>query len=59
MGVKLGFPYLGRNRVRVVDCSVLRNIFWPKGEEVTGHWKKNCIMIIFMIYISSIVIEVI
>jgi len=41
MGVKLGLPYLGRNRVRVDDCSVLRNILWPKGEEVTGHWKKT------------------
>jgi len=32
--------YLGRNRVRVVDCSVLRKIFWPKVEDVTGHWEK-------------------
>jgi hypothetical protein len=41
MGLRLGLPYLGRNRVRVVDCSVLRKIFWPKGEEVTGHWEKT------------------
>jgi hypothetical protein len=41
MGVKLGLQYLSTNRVRVVDCSVLRKILWPKGEEVTGHWEKT------------------
>jgi hypothetical protein len=59
MGVKLGLPFLGRNRVRVVNFSVLRKIFWHKREEVTGHWEKDYIMIIFMIYTSPIVTEVV
>jgi hypothetical protein len=36
------------HRLRVFENRVLRRIFGPKGDEVTGEW-RNCIMRSFMI----------
>jgi hypothetical protein len=36
MGVKLGLSH----RLRVFENRVLRRIFGPKRDEVTGEWKK-------------------
>ena len=30
----------GKHRLKVFEKRVLRRIFWPKGEEVTGEWRK-------------------
>jgi hypothetical protein len=30
----------GKHRLRVFENRVLRRIFWPKGEELTGEWRK-------------------
>jgi hypothetical protein len=38
--VKLGFSYCKRNRLRVFENRVLRRIFGPKKDEVTGEWRK-------------------
>ena len=46
------------NRLRVFASGVLRKIFGPKGEEVTGDWRKY-IMRSLMIYIYMSVIVVI
>jgi hypothetical protein len=28
------------SRLRVFEKRLLRRIFWPKGDEVTGEWRK-------------------
>jgi hypothetical protein len=38
MGVKLGLPH--NNRLRVFEIRVLRGIFGPMGEKVTGYCRK-------------------
>jgi hypothetical protein len=41
MGVKLGRRNSGRNvRLRMFQNIVLREIFGPKRDEVTGEWRK-------------------
>jgi hypothetical protein len=41
MGVKLGSLTLREeHRLRVFENRVLRRIFEPKGDEVTGEWRK-------------------
>jgi hypothetical protein len=41
MGVKLGLLTLrGEHRLRVFENTVLRRIFEPKRDEVTGEWRK-------------------
>jgi hypothetical protein len=42
MGVKLGLSPLLREerRLRVFEYMVLRRIFGPKRDEVTGDWKR-------------------
>jgi hypothetical protein len=34
-------PTLGEERrLRLLECRVLRRIFWPKRDEGTGEWRK-------------------
>jgi hypothetical protein len=40
MGLKLGLSLREENRLRVFDNRVLRRIFGPKRDEVTGEWRK-------------------
>jgi hypothetical protein len=40
MGVELGLLHLRSNSVRVFKNSVLRRIFVPKRQEVTGGWRR-------------------
>jgi hypothetical protein len=41
MGVKLGLSHWGRNNgLRVFENWVLREIFGPKRDEVTGEWRR-------------------
>jgi hypothetical protein len=41
MGVKLGLSHCGRNlRLRVFENRVLRRIFGPKRDGVTGEWRR-------------------
>jgi hypothetical protein len=41
MGVKLGLLQLREERrLRVLEKWVLRRIFGPKGEKVTGEWRR-------------------
>jgi hypothetical protein len=41
MGVKLGLSHLMKgHRLRVFENRVLRRIFGPKRDEVTGEWRK-------------------
>jgi hypothetical protein len=40
MGVKLGLTLREEHRLRVFENRVLRRIFGPKRDEVTGEWKK-------------------
>jgi hypothetical protein len=38
------------NTLRVFENRVLRRIFGPKSYEVIGGWKKNCIIMSFIIF---------
>jgi hypothetical protein len=40
MGVKLGVTLREEHRLRVCENRVLRRIFRPKREEVTGGWRR-------------------
>jgi hypothetical protein len=40
MGVKLGHLHKEEHRLRVFGNRVLRRIFGPKRDEVTGEWRK-------------------
>jgi hypothetical protein len=40
MGVKLGLALREEHRLRVFENRVLRKIFGPKRNEVTGEWRK-------------------
>ena len=41
MGVKLGLLHCGRKRrLRLFDNRVLRGIFGPRRDGVTGEWRK-------------------
>jgi hypothetical protein len=40
MAVKLGLSLRENNRLRVFENRVLRRIFGPKRDEVTGEWRK-------------------
>jgi hypothetical protein len=44
MGVKLSLTLREEHRLRVFENRALRRIFGPKRDEVTGGWRKNCIM---------------
>jgi hypothetical protein len=39
-GCKSGHIGGGGHRLRVVENTVLRNVFWPKRDEVTQEWKR-------------------
>jgi hypothetical protein len=40
MGVKLGLTLREEHRLRVFENRVLRRIFGPKRDEVTGEWRQ-------------------
>ena len=41
VGVKLGCSHCGRNvGLRVCENRVLRKIYGPQGDKVTGEWRK-------------------
>jgi hypothetical protein len=40
MGVKLGHTLREERRLRVFENMVLRRVFGPKRDEVTGEWRK-------------------
>jgi len=40
MGVKLGWALREECRLRVFENRVLRRIFEPKRDDVTGEWRK-------------------
>jgi hypothetical protein len=40
MGVKLGLTLREEHRLRVIENRVLRRIFGPKRDEVTGEWRE-------------------
>jgi hypothetical protein len=40
MGVKLGLSHWEDNRLKLFENRVLRRIFGPKRDEVTGEWRK-------------------
>ena len=40
MGVKLGLTWREERRLRVFENMVLRGIFGPRRDEVTGEWRK-------------------
>ena len=54
MGVKLGRSHLGRKvGLRVFEKRVLRRIFGPKRDEVTGKWRKLCNEMLDDMYLFS------
>jgi hypothetical protein len=40
MGVKLGLSLTEERRLRVFENRMLRKLFGPKRDEVTGEWRK-------------------
>jgi len=61
MGVKLDRSHRGRNirgRLRVFENMVLRRIFEPKRDEVTGEWRKLHNEELNDLYFSSNIIRV-
>jgi hypothetical protein len=59
MGVKLCFSTRGKNRLKVFENRVLRRIFGPKREEVTGGQRKLHNEELCNLYASSNIIMVI
>ena len=49
MGVKLGTILGEEHTLRVFQNRVLREIFGPRRDEVTGQWRKLCIARSFII----------
>jgi hypothetical protein len=41
MGVKLGRSHCGKNVGKVFGNRVLRMIFGPKRDEITGEWRRQ------------------
>ena len=59
MGVKLGSIKLREDdRLRVFENSVLRRLFGPKREEVTGEWRKLLIEEPYELHSSANIIRV-
>jgi hypothetical protein len=61
MGVRLDRSHRGRNirsRLRVFENRVLRRIFGPKRDEVTGEWRKLHNEELNDLYFSSNIIRV-
>jgi hypothetical protein len=58
MGVKPGLKLREEHRLRMSENMVLRRIFGPKRDEVTGGW-KNCIMRSIITYASPSIIRMI
>ena len=40
MGVKLGLTQGETHRLRVFENRVLRKVFGPKSDEITGKWRR-------------------
>jgi len=40
MGVKLDLIFREEHTLRVFENTLLRKLFGPKGDEVTGEWRK-------------------
>jgi hypothetical protein len=58
MGVKLGLLTLGEeHRMREFENRVLRRIFGPKRDEVTGGWRKVHSEMLHNLYYSPSVIR--
>ena len=52
MVVKLGHTLREENRLRVLENKVLRRIFGPKKDEVTGEWKRLRNKVLYALYSS-------
>jgi hypothetical protein len=59
MGVKLGLTLREDHRLRVFENRVLRRIFGPKRDEVTGEWRKFHIEELRDLYSSPSIIRII
>jgi hypothetical protein len=59
MDVKLGLSQTEEPGLRVFENRVLRRIFGPKRDEVTGEWKRLYEEVLCDKYQSSIIIRVI
>jgi hypothetical protein len=59
MGVKPGLTLREEHRLRVFENRVLRRIFGPKRDEVTGRWRKLHNEELHNLYSSSNIIRVI
>jgi hypothetical protein len=57
MGVSLVSHIKGRDRLRVFENRVLRTIFGPKWDEVTGEWRKLHNEELHVLYSSSNIIR--
>jgi len=47
------------HRLRVFESRVLRNVFGPKRDEVTGEWRRLQIEELYDLYLSPGIIQVI
>jgi hypothetical protein len=59
MGVKLGLTLREERRLRMFENRVLRRIFGPKRDDVTGKWKRLYNEKLYDLYFSPNIIRVI
>jgi hypothetical protein len=41
MGVEIGRTLTEKHRLKVLENRVLKNLFWPRTDEITSEWRRQ------------------